>query len=434
MNRSTSSFLWVVLILIGLPAVAHAQGIVFPWAGPVNRSMGGAGTAAPTDAITATYWNPAAMSDMRRSELAAAVELIFPEIETASSVLGGAFSGSTEGNPGVTAMPYLGWVYKTRDPRLTVGFSLAPIGGAKTNYPSSATNPYFLPQPNTVGSVGGIGQLYTEAQFLQMAPSISYRLNERFSIGLAPTLVLGQVIADPYLFAAPDDADGTRLPRFASGRGSEFHYGGGFQFSAFYKLTPRWTWGASLRTRQDMETFRATGTDELGLPRSDLTIELDVPLTLSVGTAWQERPDRLWAADFRFINNESTRGWGTSGFNPDGSLAGLGYRDAFAAMFGVQQHLNPHWTVRAGYTYSTNPLDDSNATNAVAAPLYYQHVLSSGATYRLTCNSSIDLAYSYLFENELSGPIVSPAGVDPSSNITTTLSAHAATLGFRVKY
>jgi len=140
---------------------------VFPWAGPVNRSMGGAGTAAPTDAITATYWNPAAMSDMRRSELAAAVELIFPEIETASSVLGGAFSGSTEGNPGVTAMPYLGWVYKTRDPRLTVGFSLAPIGGAKTNYPSSATNPYFLPQPNTVGSVGGIGQLYTEAQFLQ---------------------------------------------------------------------------------------------------------------------------------------------------------------------------------------------------------------------------------------------------------------------------
>src|SRR4051812_50219084 len=59
---------------------ARAQGLVSPGAGPINRSMAGASTAAPVD-FGSTYWNPANLSGLVSPEFLLGSELIIPSTE-----------------------------------------------------------------------------------------------------------------------------------------------------------------------------------------------------------------------------------------------------------------------------------------------------------------------------------------------------------------
>src|SRR3954447_7662738 len=72
---------------------AWAQGIVAPGAGPINRSMGGASTAAPVD-FGSSYWNPANLSGLERGEFLLGSELIIPSTHLTSSLPAGAINGT----------------------------------------------------------------------------------------------------------------------------------------------------------------------------------------------------------------------------------------------------------------------------------------------------------------------------------------------------
>ena len=427
------TLLIVVIAATAFPSLGMGQGILLPWAGSVNQSMGGAGTASPQDAISAVYWNPAAMSDMQHSELSASLGTLFPVLETDSSVGFGAISGSSDGNAGFAGLPYMGWVQKLPDPRFTVGLGVAAAAGIKTNYAASTTNPIFFPQSNTPGAPGGFGQLFSEAEFLQILPSLSYAVNDRLSIGITPTVSIGQVTVDPFLFGAPDDADGSGQPRYPSGRGTKLQWGGGVQLSTHYKASPCLSFGASLKSPQWFQTFEVTGTDEIGLPR-DLSMDVDLPMIISLGVASTRIQNTLVAVDVRYVDNKNTDGFGPSGFLPDGSLAGLGWSNQFGINVGVQRYVNDVLTVRGGYFYTSSLLSDAEAMLAVAAPLHYHHGFSGGASIHLTHASSFNFAYTYLLENELSGPLLSPAGAMPGSNVTTRISAHEASFGVVVRY
>ncbi len=427
------TMLFVVIAANAFPNLVIGQGILLPWAGSVNQSMGGAGTASPQDAISAVYWNPAAMADMQHSELSVSLGTLFPVLETDSSVGFGAVSGTSSGNPGFAGLPYVGWVQKLPDPRFSMGLGIVAAAGIRTNYAASTTNPIFFPQSNTPGAPGGFGQLYSEAEFLQILPSLSYAVNDRLSIGITPTASIGQVTVDPLLFGAPDDADGSGQPRYPTGKGTKLQWGGGVQLSAHYKASPSLSLGAMIKSPQWFQTFEVTGTDELGLPRT-LSLDLDLPMIVSLGMASKAIQNTVVAVDLRYVDNKNTDGFGPSGFRPDGSLAGLGWSNQFGINVGVQRHMNDVLTLRGGYFYTSSLLSDAEAMLAVAAPLHYHHGFSSGASIHLTKRASFNFAYTYLLENELSGPLLSPAGALPGSDVTTRISAHEASLGIVVKY
>src|SRR4051812_7362664 len=71
---------------------ARAQGLVSPGAGPINRSMAGASTAAPVD-FGSSYWNPANLSGLGRGEFLLGSELIIPSTHLTSSLPAGAING-----------------------------------------------------------------------------------------------------------------------------------------------------------------------------------------------------------------------------------------------------------------------------------------------------------------------------------------------------
>src|SRR4051794_9079857 len=69
-----------------------AQGIIASGAGPINRAMAGASTAAPVD-FGSSYWNPANLSALERQEFLLGSELFIPSTHFQSAVPAGAVNG-----------------------------------------------------------------------------------------------------------------------------------------------------------------------------------------------------------------------------------------------------------------------------------------------------------------------------------------------------
>src|SRR6516165_3117407 len=84
-----------VFILSLCQNAAQAQfGAMMTGVGPINRSMGGAATAAPLDTLGAFYWNPATITALPNST-DFSLELLFPQSNLSSSVNAGAFGKGT---------------------------------------------------------------------------------------------------------------------------------------------------------------------------------------------------------------------------------------------------------------------------------------------------------------------------------------------------
>ncbi|MFY9254031.1 MAG: outer membrane protein transport protein [Fuerstiella sp.] len=421
-----------LLISLSLTPCVNAQGVFVSATGPVNRSMGGAGTAAPLESLGSLFWNPASISGLDEDEVSIGLGGSLPVIHTSSSIpgLGG---GSTQADPGVTPLPNVGWIHRPKDSAFTFGLGIFSAAGFRTNFPASLTNPVFVPQSNTPGVPGGLGQVYTQAAFMQLIPTAAWQVTDTVSVGIGPTITLGDVSIDPLVFNAPNDADASGSPRYTSGRGTRTHWGGGVQGGVYYEGTDGLHLGLTVKSPQWMETFHYNTVDEIGRPQPK-GVNLDLPMVISFGTAWSGWERFVFATDVRYYDYANADGFGQSGFRADGSVAGVGWESIFAVATGVQYEVNEDLYLRAGYTFNENPIPESQAFFNVGTPLYYQHEVHLGASYRLTKQLWLNFAYTYYMENELSGPIVTPAGAIPGSNVTSRETVHIADVGITVRY
>ena len=140
------------------------------------------------------------------------------------------------------------------------------------------------------------------------------------------------------------------------------------------------------------------------------------------------------STDVRYYDYSNTDGFDASGYKLDGSVAGIGWDSIFAVATGIQYEVNSDLFLRAGYTFNENPIPDALAFFNIGSPLYYQHQMHVGFSYRLNKRVWFNAAYSYYFENEISGPIVLPTGPIAGSNVTNQKDVHIADIGITVRY
>ncbi len=435
----------VYRVAISLVAVwgglASAQGVYAPGIGPVNRSMGSAAVAAPLDSMGAINWNPATMSAFQQSELSCSVEFLIADIDASSSVQG-IGAGSTSSESGACLLPNMAWVHKTPDPRLTVGIGILSVAGFQTNYNADPTNPILAPQ-RTLGTfpLGGFGRVNSEAAFIDFSPNIAYAFTDQFSVGVAPVLTMSRLSVSPMVFAGLDDANGDLISTYPVGSGERYSWGGGANFGAYYIYDCNWSFGAGLKTPRWMEDYRFNTTDENGLPQV-AKFDWDLPMVVSIGTSYNGFESTVIALDLRYIDYKNANGFGDSGLNPDGSLAGLGWDSVMAVALGLQHQVSETTLLRAGYVYNQNSIPDQATQFNIAAPLHYQHTISGGLTYQPIRSLALNMSYSYTPLSEISGPITLPPNAPtatppipvPGSSVTSSLSAHALDFGITVKY
>jgi long-chain fatty acid transport protein len=434
LTRLVAACSLLALALVALPAQAQ-QGFVLNGVGPINRSMGGASTAAPLDAAGAIHWNPATISGLPGSELEAGVSLALPQSRLTSSVAPGAFgpglppfglAGSDPADNGVFAAPFIGLVYKQPDSDLTFGLGVLGVGGFGVNYPGSTTNPILMPQPF------GLGAVDAELLVVQLAPTLSYQITDHLSVGLAPTVDLAFLQLNPGFFIPPDNAAGGP-PTFPSALHTRTNWGAGFQAGVFYKTDAGWNFGTALKSPQWFEPFRYNAVDQLGFPVSG-KFTFVYPLISTTGIGYTGFEGWVLAADFRYVDYHDAEGLEGARFDPNGAIRNIGWRSLFGVLLGAQYQLTSSVSVRIGYDYNTNPVPEANTGFNAGAPTIIQHTITCGASYKVTENFIMSVSYLHGFKNSITGPFQSPFGPVAGTSITNQVADDSFSLGATVKF
>jgi long-chain fatty acid transport protein len=434
----------IICVLLAIAAVvigngtARAQGFILSGAGPVNRSMGGASVAAPLDATGALYWNPATMSGLDSSQLDFGAEILYPR-ETISSRIpanaigpgspAGPMSGSTQGDAGVFMLPTAGFVFKPEGSPWAFGLGLFPLGGFGTNTPGSASNP-ILSSPPPHGY--GLGPIASNLQILELAPEVSYQITDRLSVGFGPTIGAQQFTLNPGVLFTPAVNEYGVLS-YPEATNTRFYWGGGVQAGLYWKATDDWNFGASFKSPMWFESYRYQSSLESGQPRT-VSLNVDTPMIVSIGTSYTGIDRLTLALDLRYLDFNTSALFNSAGFNSTGALAGLGWTQVFALALGGQYQLTEKLSVRAGYTYNTNPIPAKYTAINVASPLIFQHQLTLGASYQLTEKCLLSAAYIHYFENSITGPYITPSGSIPGGSVTTNMIGDSLVVGITCKF
>jgi long-chain fatty acid transport protein len=440
LDRPFAFRLAIVGLLVALASTSSARaqfGAVISGAGPVNRSMAGASVAAPLSPAGAIYWNPATLSGLERSELEAGAELLFPRSKFESRVNAGSLApglppvsvaGSTSSDAGPYPLPTIALAYLPEDSPFAFGFGVFSMAGFGVNYAGSLTNPILTPPP-PAGL--GFGPIYSEFQVLQITPAVSYRLNENLSVAIGLNVGMASLKLDPGIFAAPDNANGDAFVFYPSAAHGQTAWGCGATAGVYYTADV-WAVGASVRSPLAFD-LRFNSADEIGRPR-DLRFDLDMPTIVSIGGAFTGLEGWVFAVDLRYLDYEGASGFGDQGFAPDGSVRGLGWRSIFAIAIGAQYRPTECMALRAGFSWSENPIPDSQAFVNSASPTDSRHMGFLGASWDVTSDLTLSVAYMHAFDSSIQGPFVSPQGPVPGTSVRSSLAVNSLLFGMSVKF
>ena len=398
----------------------QAQGVALRGIGAVNAGMSGVATATPVDAIGALQWNPATISALDSSSMSFGSGLIMADSSVASGYdltpFGGdKVSGRTESDAGTIPAPYMGMVMKNPESPFTLGFSMSAIGGAQANYASDPTN--------LVLSEAVLGRVSSKVELFQMAPTVAYQLTDQISIGFAPTVAIARLISET-MFFGPQDENG-----WGKGAGTRYVWGGGFQGGLYIKGNNGFNYGISYKSKQYVEDFTYNVVVD-GMPKT-AKFKLEYPSIYSIGMSYDGFERTIVGVDCRYFDYENAKGFKDHGYNPDGSIKGLGWDSVFSVATAIQREINPYLTIRGGYCFNTNPISEEVALTNVPCPLIIQHTVSAGATVTTPEQWQFSLAYAYAFENSARGEL-SPKL--PGSYVENTASAHELTFGIAKKF
>jgi long-chain fatty acid transport protein len=385
--------------------------------GPNARAMGGVGVAAPQDAISAVFANPAAMCftpGCAYSEVNFAGTLFMPHPKAELDLQGlGSFKADSKAN--VYAIPAIGLSVPIDSDTRRWRFGLAAYGatGLGVDYRGTALdqqiNTGFPPPNNTAPLIQGA---FTSLMIMKFAPSLSYQVSPDFSVGAALHID----------YATLDLRNGNSPA-----------YGIGGQLGTLFRPTKHLSLGATYITPQSTDFANVVAT-----PSGSHDLELQSPHQVAVGVSYGFLDDRLLVElDGKYLN------WGGATGYKD-----FGWKDQWVAGIGAQFAAVPKKLfVRVGYNYGTNPVETHDGwgtgvhnVQGMQFPDYYyetfriigfpaiveQHV-TAGVGYAFSEKFELNLGYTHAFENSVSETGSFMGG--PAANITSKLSEDSVEFG-----
>jgi long-chain fatty acid transport protein len=325
---------FVALFLVSLAGVSFAtNGDNLIGIGPIARSMGGVGIAAPQDAISAVFANPAAMCFgpyCPGSEVNFAGTLFMPKVDASITLPGMTISADSDKK--TYAIPAIGLsVPITNNWRF--GLSAYGVSGLGVDYRNTS-----IDQPRFF-DFGPMGQFplaageFTQLQILKFSPSIAYQPTNNLSLGVGVHIDYANL-----------DLRG----------GSSFNYGIGVQLGAIYKLTDGVTIGATYVTPQEVDykkvkDFNGEGTAD--------DLKLAQPQQAGIGISIEPMKDVLLIeVDGKWLNWENAKGYDD-----------FDWKDQWVLAVGAQFKPTKQLALRAGYNYANNPVREHNGFVGVTA-------------------------------------------------------------------
>ena len=392
--------------------------------GAIARSMGGVGIAAPLDAISAVFSNPAAMCFgpyCPSSEINFDGTLFMPKVDAKIKRVNETISA--DGEDQVYAIPAIGLSVPITDKFPFWRFGLAAYGvtGLGVDYRGTS-----LDQPRYY-NFGPFGQFpliageYTQLSIMKFAPAIAVQPNERLSFGLAAHID----------YSTLDLRDG-----------SSPGYGIGAQLGMIYKVNDSLSLGLNYITPQNVDYDNVFDFDGDGI--SD-RLKLESPQQIGLGVAYKFfNYKMLLEADVKWINWANANGYEDFDWDNQWVFAVGGQYEPIQKLF-----------LRMGYNYGANPVNEHNGWDGTPTsqitvqgknlPRYYyetfrvigfpavvEHHITAGIGYEFSPKFALNLGLMHAFSKTLK-----EQGTDLTGQpvgIESTLSENSLDLGLTWRF
>ena len=367
-HRSARRFAWGLGLAVAAAATTPAWATFGYFAdgyGVQSEGLAGAAIAYPKDSL-AIATNPASLFALGdRFDVGA--DLFIPD--RGASIVGNAYGAdqSYDGSGvGDFLIPQIGYTHLL-DENWAVGIAVYGNGGMNTSY---RTNPY--------GRFGATGEAGVNLEQLFVSPTIAYRLAEGQSIGVSFNLGYQLFKADGVGIFGGYSSN----PAAISNRNSDHAYGYGARVGYQGQLTSDLTVGAFWQSKTYFARFKKYAGLFAGQGG------FDAPSSYGVGLGYKLTPDLDAAVDFERIEFSDVPSVGNPlsqlfAGNPFGGTngPGFGWRDANIIKLGLNYTIDPHWQIRAGYGYTTQPVPASQTFLNILAPGVVQNHITAGATW-----------------------------------------------------
>ena len=389
MRKLLSIFAVLSVMFLLIPVAQATNGDALIGIGPISRAMGGAGVAAPQDAISAIFANPAAMCFgpyCPGSTVDFAGTYFDPTVTGKISAPGFGLDGTDTSNLNPFVVPAIG-ISSPINPRWRFGIGMYGVSGLGVDY--KGTNIDFSNAPLPPGVE--FPPVYTQLQNMKFAPNLAWLVTDNFSIGGSLEVV---------------------WQNLDLGQGAAHGYTLGLQLGALWHIN-RWNIGVSYTTPESVTHRRVADFNQDGT-FDDL--KLENPHTVKLGASFE--PTTSWLFEFY------TRWYGWS--SADG-YKDFDWEDQWVFGVGGQWRPAEKWAIRAGYNYGKSPVkvhngwnpdltDPNNTVNVqgvpvntlayetlriIGFPAIVEHHFTFGAGYNLTQNVVLNLSFMFAPEEKI---------------------------------
>ncbi len=356
-----------------------------------------AGRSSSADDATTLFGNPAGMSRLTREEVSFGAAAIHAQTDIKNSsalsreVAPGTrlpVDGSNDGDMvPFTAVP-MGYYVNPIDDKWALGVGVYVPFGLITDYEG--------------GFQGRYHGDYSEVRVITVQPTVSYRFNDKLSVGFGPTLnrIDGELQSAVFMGAS----DGR-----VKVKGDDTAVG--FNAGILYEFTPHTRMGVTYHSKVEYTLEGDTKISGVGFgaangSKYDASLDLttpesvDVSLTHELNDRWTLYAGAMWTRWSRFeaivIENEGVPA------PLQGSLAPIieeqDWHDTWSYALGAAFKLNQQWTLRSGLAFDQSPTN--NVDRSPRIPTGDRTAVSFGLAWNPTKDVTLDLAYSYLWEED----------------------------------
>ncbi|MRW92817.1 transporter [Duganella sp. FT80W] len=432
---------------VALSGAASASGYQFG-----SQTISGQGSAfsnaAEANDASVLFTNPAAMARLKGTELSAGLTLVVPHSSYtdlgSTNVLGKPTGGGNGGTfaPKLAGAPSFYLTHEIND-RLAVGVGMFVPYGAKLDYGDNWVGRYSLQS--------------IELKTVDINPSVSFKLNDRHSIGLgvsaqymtAKMKQAGDVTTAAAEIGAQYGSSSAGISGDGQSRisGDDWAYGWnigymfqldeatrfGLAYRSSIKQTLKgdWRWDFSKVTGSftgghlNGVSMRALAEEQE--PSSKAAVSLATPETLSANLFHQLNPTIALMGDVTWTRNSRLQDLVISQSNGVGpATIHMNWRDTYRMSVGLNYQVKEGVMLRTGLGYDQSPISGGQARHP-SLPDSARSLLSVGGSYRLNQNASIDWAYTYMhIKDALAGytDTCNPALTTCSGNGETTTGAY----------
>lgn len=456
MNKAVNKSLLAIAVagILAAPAVNATNGYFAHGYSTKEKGLAGAGTAYSQDAMAAAT-NPAGMAFVgSRMDIGAALFSPSPRSYTVTGTPVGQspqtpFGSFVNVTPGQTVesdsdfflIPHFGYNRELGNDS-TVGISIYGNGGMNTNYSADST-------PGGAGLFGD-GDVGVNLEQLFFNVSFAKKLNDKHAFGAGLIVAAQRFSAKGIATFAPLSTDPGNL---AQNRHS-YSYGAGVKLGYQGEVSKGIRVGVSYQSKISMGEF-----DEYkGLFAEGG--DFDIPSTYNIGASFDVGKSGVIVADVQWINytdvaaisNPVSNAMGPPGVsscNPAGfpgnpgpsgqgagclggsNGAGFGWEDMTVYKIGYQMDIDDKHTVRFGYSFTDQPIPESETMFNILAPAVIEQHFTAGWTMKMGDNQELNLSGLYAPTNSVKGDNPADGG---STQIEIEMSQWEVQAGWAWKY